>query len=43
MKIVLVSMPDVVPLLMHEDVAHLPNLGIASVGEEAFVGGEDVA
>lgn len=32
MKIVLVSMPDVVPLLMHEDVAHLPNLGIASLG-----------
>ena len=32
MKIVLLSMPDVAPVIMHESAFHLPNLGIASIG-----------
>ncbi len=32
MKIVLLSMPDVAPVIMHESAFHLPNLGVASVG-----------
>ncbi len=32
MKIVLISMPDVVPVLVHESAVHIPNLGIASIG-----------
>jgi radical SAM superfamily enzyme YgiQ (UPF0313 family) len=32
MKIVLISMPDVVPLVIHETAVHMPNHGIASVG-----------
>ncbi|MBW2203716.1 MAG: cobalamin-dependent protein [Deltaproteobacteria bacterium] len=32
MKIVLLSMPDVVPLLVHESAVHIANLGIASIG-----------
>jgi anaerobic magnesium-protoporphyrin IX monomethyl ester cyclase len=32
MKIVLISMPDVAPLIMHESAFHMPNLGIASIG-----------
>ncbi len=32
MKVVLISMPDVVPLVIHESAIHMPNLGIASVG-----------
>lgn len=32
MKILLVSMPDVVPVLVHEAAVHIPNLGIASIG-----------
>ena len=32
MKILLISMPDVAPLIMHESAFHLPNLGIASIG-----------
>ncbi len=32
MKVLLVSMPDVVPILVHEAAVHIPNLGIASVG-----------
>lgn len=32
MKIILMSMPDVVPLIMHESAFHMPNCGIASVG-----------
>lgn len=32
MKIVLMSMPDVAPLILHEAAIHMPNLGIASVG-----------
>ncbi len=32
MKVVLISMPDVVPILMHEQAVHMPNHGIACVG-----------
>jgi radical SAM superfamily enzyme YgiQ (UPF0313 family) len=32
MKIVLMSMPDVAPVIMHETAFHMPNLGIASIG-----------
>jgi radical SAM superfamily enzyme YgiQ (UPF0313 family) len=32
MKIVLISMPDVAPVIMHASAFHMPNLGIASVG-----------
>lgn len=32
MKIILMSMPDVAPLIMHESAFHMPNCGIASVG-----------
>ncbi|MFH0729901.1 MAG: radical SAM protein [Pseudomonadota bacterium] len=32
MKIVLMSMPDVAPVIMHESAFHMPNLGIASIG-----------
>jgi len=32
MKIILMSMPDVAPVMMHETVFHMPNCGIASVG-----------
>lgn len=32
MKIVLLSMPDVAPVIMHESAFHMPNLGVASVG-----------
>ncbi len=32
MKVVLMSMPDVAPLILHEAAIHMPNLGIASVG-----------
>lgn len=32
MKIVLMSMPDVAPVIMHEAAFHMPNCGIASVG-----------
>ncbi len=32
MKIVLMSMPDVAPLIMHETAFHMPNCGIASIG-----------
>lgn len=31
MKIVLLSMPDVAPVIMHESAFHMPNLGIASI------------
>jgi radical SAM superfamily enzyme YgiQ (UPF0313 family) len=31
MKVLLVSMPDVVPVLVHEAAVHIPNLGIASI------------
>ena len=32
MKIVLISMPDVTPVIIHEMAVHMPNLGIASIG-----------
>ena len=32
MKVILISMPDVVPIIIHETAFHLPNHGIASVG-----------
>ena len=32
MKIILMSMPDVAPVMMHETAFHMPNCGIASVG-----------
>ena len=32
MKVVLISMPDVVPISIHERAIHMPNHGIASVG-----------
>ncbi|MCG6880907.1 MAG: B12-binding domain-containing radical SAM protein [Deltaproteobacteria bacterium] len=32
MKIVLFSMPDAAPVVMHESAFHMPNLGIASIG-----------
>ena len=32
MKVILISMPDVVPMIIHETAIHLPNHGIASVG-----------
>ena len=32
MKILLISMPDITPLIIHEAAIHMPNLGIASVG-----------
>jgi len=32
MKVILISMPDVVPVIIHETAVHLPNHGIASVG-----------
>lgn len=32
MEIVLISMPDVAPVIMHESAFHMPNLGLASIG-----------
>jgi radical SAM superfamily enzyme YgiQ (UPF0313 family) len=32
MKVILISMPDVVPIIIHEAAFHMPNHGIASVG-----------
>jgi len=32
MKIILMSMPDVAPVIMHETAFHMPNCGISSVG-----------
>ena len=32
MKVILISMPDVVPIIIHETAFHMPNHGIASVG-----------
>jgi radical SAM superfamily enzyme YgiQ (UPF0313 family) len=32
MKVVLISMPDVVPIIIHEAAFHLPNHGIAAIG-----------
>jgi radical SAM superfamily enzyme YgiQ (UPF0313 family) len=40
MKILLFSMPDVAPVIMHESAFHLPNLGIASLGANIDPGHE---
>jgi len=32
MKVILMSMPDVAPLIIHETAVHMPNHGIASIG-----------
>jgi anaerobic magnesium-protoporphyrin IX monomethyl ester cyclase len=32
LKVILISMPDVVPIIIHETAVHMPNHGIASVG-----------
>lgn len=32
MKVVLISMPDVVPIVIHELAIHMPNHGIACIG-----------
>ncbi len=40
MKILLVSMPDVAPVIMHESAFHMPNLGIASIGANIDEGHE---
>ncbi len=32
MNVLLISMPDVVPIIIHETAVHLPNHGIASIG-----------
>lgn len=32
MRILLMSMPDVIPIIIHETALHMPNLGIATVG-----------
>lgn len=32
MKVVLISMPDVVPIVIHETAVHMPNHGIACIG-----------
>src|SRR5208283_5615008 len=38
MKIVLISMPDVAAVIMHEAAFHMPNLGIASLGANIDTG-----
>lgn len=40
MKIILMSMPDVVPIIMHERAFHMPNCGIASLGANIDEGHE---
>ncbi|MGD8835746.1 MAG: radical SAM protein [Desulfobacteraceae bacterium] len=40
MKVVLISMPDVAPVIMHESTFHMPNLGIASIGANIEPGHE---
>ena len=40
MKILLMSMPDVAPVIMHESAFHMPNLGIASIGANIDAGHE---
>jgi len=40
MKIILMSMPDVAPVMMHENAFHLPNCGIASIGANIDAGHE---
>ena len=38
MKVVLISMPDVAAVIMHESAFHMPNLGIASIGANIEAG-----
>ncbi len=38
MKIILFSMPDVAPVIMHESAFHMPNLGIASLAANIDTG-----
>ena len=40
MKIVLMSMPDVAAVIMHETAFHMPNNGIASIGANIDEGHE---
>jgi radical SAM superfamily enzyme YgiQ (UPF0313 family) len=40
MKTLLLSMPDVAPVIMHESAFHMPNLGIASIGANIDAGHE---
>ena len=40
MKVVLISMPDVVPIVIHEMAIHMPNHGIACVGGNVDAGHE---
>jgi anaerobic magnesium-protoporphyrin IX monomethyl ester cyclase len=40
MKIILMSMPDVAPIIMHESAFHMPNHGIASIGANVDDGHE---
>ncbi len=40
MKVILMSMPDVAPVIMHESAFHMPNCGIASVGANIDEGHE---
>ena len=40
MKILLLSMPDIAPLLMHESAVHMAHLGIASIGANLDPGHE---
>ena len=40
MKILLLSMPDVAPVIMHPSAIHMPNLGIASLGANIDEGHE---
>ncbi len=38
MRILLVSMPDVAPVIMHESAFHMPNLGLASIAANLDAG-----
>jgi anaerobic magnesium-protoporphyrin IX monomethyl ester cyclase len=40
MKVILISMPDVAAVIMHEAAFHMPNLGIASLGANLDAGHE---
>lgn len=40
MKILLISMPDITPVVLHESAVHMPNLGIASIAANLDQGHE---
>jgi len=40
MKVILISMPDVVPIIIHEMAVHMPNHGIACIGGNIDTGHE---